>query len=384
MKDLVREETGIAPEHQRLLYGAKQLEDGKRLCDYPPLGNGASILLVLRLPGGGGLLSRSRDDDYSRSAPPATNDESMRNVDISIRNEDRHISEDAISSSSDDTSLSNSLASSRSTSPDHLRTEEDSSTPQTNDDNTLTTRNIDKSIPRSSEDCMITLTPDNSLLTPCKHSISPDGLMDYCWDEISTNIKHEIKCPLCSTEWSLEMIKRYGGASDTEMTQLELGLARNACKNDPTIRKCPFCDVYCERQNTSANHVRCISCARKPGGGNKVFCWLCLKPWKNDFWAADCGNEDCNVNKRKLERLKESPMTTVTFFPGKKIYKLRACPNCGVLIEHKSGCKQMTCAKCTIEFCFICLRKRVGGSWSCGIYDTPCALAPIQTDIPSK
>ena len=318
LKELVQEETGIEPEHQRLLYGPKQMEDGKRLCDYPPLGNGASILLVLRLPGGGNWTS-SQSDSNSPQPPNANASSRLAKIDVSV--------------------------------------------------------------PRSSEECMISLERD-CVRMPCGHSINPDALMDYCWSEIES-VKYEIKCPLCEKEWPLDVIKRYGGPSDNEMTELEKGLANNACRKNPNIQKCPFCGVFCERQNTSANSVICIVCSKK-GSENKVFCWLCLRPWKNpSMTAAACGNAQCEVNREKLNRLKESPMVGVSFFPERKIYKLRACPGCATVIEFKSGCKQMACAKCGTQFCFICLRKRVCGCWQCGSYDTHCELAPIQQILPN-
>ena len=55
LKILVKEETGIPPEEQRLIYGiaGKVLEDHRMVFDYPRLQNGSVLFLVLRLPGGG-------------------------------------------------------------------------------------------------------------------------------------------------------------------------------------------------------------------------------------------------------------------------------------------------------------------------------------------
>ena len=326
LKELVHDETGISPEHQRLLYGAKQMEDDKRLGDYPPLGNGASILLVLRLPGGGNMFSSSNERDNDNSAPQG-NDDAARS-----RSERHSV--------------------------------------------------IDKSIPRSDEDCMISLVSGESVRMPCEHPITPDALLDYCWSEIAS-LKYEIKCPLCSSEWSLDVIKRYGGTSDVELRQLEEGIARNACRRDPKIQKCPFCGVFCERQNSSVNSVICILCSKN--GENKVFCWRCLRPWNNpSMTAVSCGNAQCEVNRDKLKQLEESPMVVVGYLKERKqIYKLRACPGCATLIEHDGGCKQMTCKKCKTEFCFICLCQRDScGRWQCGFYNSPCELAPIQEVLP--
>ena len=314
LKELVHEETGIEPEHQRLLYGPKQMEDGKRLCDYPPLGNGASILLVLRLPGGGNIFSNNTANDC-HDDPPATE-----------------------------------------------------------------SRKIPDSLPRCNEDCVIMLTSNDTLRMPCGHPMSPDGLMEYCWSEIKAR-KPEIKCPMCAVEWPLKILKLYGGASAVEMTELELGLARCACLRNPDTQQCPFCGVFCTRINTAFNNVKCTQCSKKAGKA-KEFCWICLQPWAAVSSAERCGNQECDVVRNKLRRLQESPMTGVLGFPGKQIYKLRACPECGTIIEHESGCKQMTCKKCHTDFCFICLRQRVCNTMPCGSYNSPCELAPIQLEIP--
>ena len=114
-KKKVEEVTKVSPNAQRLIYGGKQLEDKKCLGDYPTMGDGSTVFLVLRLLGG------------------------------------------------------------------------------------VTRRRIDHSLPRSREPCMITYManePDFPVLKmPCGHSISPDGLMDYCWSQIDLG-KYEIKCCL--------------------------------------------------------------------------------------------------------------------------------------------------------------------------------------------
>ena len=57
----------------------------------------------------------------------------------------------------------------------------------------------------------------------------------------------------------------------------------------------------------------------------------------------------------------------------------RACPNCGLLIEHTRACKHMVC-RCGTQFCFISLkRKDATKGWKCGIYNTKCTVADRQT-----
>lgn len=246
-------------------------------------------------------------------------------------------------------------------------------------------RKINASLPRSSENCMITMenTAENGIVVlkmPCGHSISPDGLMDYSWAEVSTNKKSEIKCPLCASVWEFAVIKKYGGATVTELDQLELGISKNFCTQSSDINECPKCQSYCMRQNTDVSSVMCLICSRK-AGSNWHFCWYCLREWKKPLSSSTCGNANCN-DAEKLAQLRDCDKVRVEFIKT-SIFKLRACPKCGTIIELAGGCKHMTCKVCQVEFCFVCLRRRTqGGSWSCGSYNTKCAEAPRQTVIP--
>lgn len=241
-------------------------------------------------------------------------------------------------------------------------------------------RKIASSVPHSDEPCMITYMEGESVRMPCGHSISPDGLMDYCWNEVSSSRKSEIRCCLCEKEWPIQVLKTYGGANDQELRMLEEGLSRNYCLKNPDITECPGCTTFCMRKNTSTNCVMCVMCTKK----NKktyYFCWQCLQIWKNGPSAKVCGNDACETDK-VLRRLKEAPMKSIY---GVRVPSVRACPTCGSLIEHQSGCKQMTCKMCSRGFCFICLRTQTPeGSWSCGSWNDKCTPAPRQERVPRR
>ena len=96
-------------------------------------------------------------------------------------------------------------------------------------------RKIDKSVPRSKEDCMIMLTDGNNVLMPCKHTISPDALIDHSWNEICINKKTKVQCCLCSQEWDMSTIQRYGGATEQEVVIMQECMSLNFCQRDPKI-----------------------------------------------------------------------------------------------------------------------------------------------------
>jgi len=124
-------------------------------------------------------------------------------------------------------------------------------------------RKIDSSVPRSNDPCMITFLEGESVQMPCGHAVSPDGLMDYCWNEVSNGRKCEIRCCLCDSKWPIEVIKRYGGASSEELRMLEEGLSKNYSRKHLAAMECPGCMSLCEGKNSTNNYVQCVICTRK-------------------------------------------------------------------------------------------------------------------------
>ena len=242
-----------------------------------------------------------------------------------------------------------------------------------------TERTIDPSVPRSMEECMILMTEGNNVKMPCSHVISPEGLIDYSWNEVCVNGKTCICCCLCGKEWDRNIVRRYGGATDEEMQLLQECISRNVCIKDPDISECPGCTGLCERMDKGNKCSICHICTRKKGK-TYHFCWDCKREWIGSPSNEQCGNEKCN-KEVILEKLRTCPEKEIQYLKGLKCPSIRACPSCGSLIEHESQCKHITCQACKKEFCFVYLRLVSNGSSSCGIYYTKCAVAPRQKTI---
>lgn len=249
---------------------------------------------------------------------------------------------------------------------------------------TLQAQQITHTLPHSKDPCMITFEQDSAdspvYVMPCGHSISPDALLDYCWSELEQR-KSEIHCPLCSTEWPIDVICKYGCPGEAEKSQLEIGLSKNFCLADPNILECPSCTSFCERRDHTRLCVQCSICIKKKGKSYH-FCWQCLQEWKNSPSSDKCGNSICGAGE-VLKQLRKAPMVKPKYI-NVECPSIRACINCGTLITLASGCKHMQCKCCQQEFCFVCLRPKLTGSWACGQYNTSCTAAPRQTRIPTR
>ena len=243
-------------------------------------------------------------------------------------------------------------------------------------------RKIDPFTPRSKEECMIMYTDGENVKMPCGHTISPEGLIDYSWNEICVNRKSEVRCCLCNKVWDVDKIVRYGGATPEEMAKMQECISSNICQSDPKISECPRCHNFCERLNESDRCVVCRICTKIKGKAYN-FCWDCKREWIGSPYSNKCGSDQCNAQEI-LEKLKTCPEVGMGYLKGVKVPSIRACPTCGSLIEHGGQCKHMKCTACSKQFCFVCLRIRVGESWPCGRYNTACSVAHRQTTVPRR
>ena len=179
----------------------------------------------------------------------------------------------------------------------------------------------------------------------------------------------------------MEDIIKFGLPNDDEKQLLNAAISVNFCESQDT-QQCPGCQTYCQRIQTDSPQVICIVCTKKMKKNN-IFCWSCLKSWNNPGSYQDCGNSDCKSSKfQQLQNCKKKKFRDAL---GKVIFtpEVRACPKCFTILEHKSGCNEMTC-KCGERFCFICLTKTAEGSLICRgrTYETlTCTPAPVQTKL---
>ena len=219
---------------------------------------------------------------------------------------------------------------------------------------------------------------------PCGHAINPESLTAYCQSLLSAG-KFIFLCPYidrenqvrCNREWSYIEVRRFAVLTADEQKKFETQISENYLRKAMGIQECPGCNTLCERIDSKDKRVICRICT-KDKGKRFDFCWYCLHEWKTSG-TTQCGNDECSGEDHRLRILREA---SIKYVVGVRTPSRRACPTCGMLIEHLAQCKHMVCP-CGTQFCFICLKSKGGdGAWSCGTYCTKCEPAARQTSIP--
>ncbi|XP_059804314.1 uncharacterized protein DDB_G0292642-like [Hypanus sabinus] len=222
----------------------------------------------------------------------------------------------------------------------------------------------------------------------CGHTVDPISLTEWCRIRISEG-HFKFHCPAviddtnegCGKEWSYLEVCRHALLSVEERQDFEEKLATLAASSYCEYKQCPRCRSYVGRKDETNISVTCSICTANDGTPFE-FCWQCMKKWKGPAPRSDkCDNEGCiNI---QLETLKNCDTKSLPYSNIQNCPIIRACPTCGLLIEHKEMCKYVVCVRCHVEFCFACLSTKAICSES-SEYSLHCAIpvAPRQTSIP--
>ncbi|XP_059932877.1 uncharacterized protein si:ch211-212k18.15 [Gadus macrocephalus] len=223
----------------------------------------------------------------------------------------------------------------------------------------------------------------------CGHAVKPESLTGWCRSLLDQG-QYTFKCPAptegteqCGAEWPYTEVRRLAALTAEEMLDFEMKLGRLAAARFCDFKACPGCKTYVEREALDNLCFRCTIC-KGSGKPTKQFCWQCLKPWKGRAPRSDrCDNDDCS--DKDLELLKGCGTITMSQVAGVgPVPSIRACPTCGLKVEHdKTGCKNILCPRCKVEFCFVCL-KLTGQCLQTSCYFIACSsgIAPRQTAMP--
>ncbi|XP_072553628.1 E3 ubiquitin-protein ligase DDB_G0292642-like [Paramormyrops kingsleyae] len=239
----------------------------------------------------------------------------------------------------------------------------------------------------------ITLDDDPDILRAemsCGHAVTPQSLTAWCRSLLDKG-QYKFMCPAlkdgtieqCGTEWSYQEVRKLALLTDSEQRHFEETMAALAAAEFCEYKSCPGCQSFVEREDLTNLNVHCTVCTAEMGRTYE-FCWQCLRQWKGPGPRSDrCDNDGCT--NKELDLLQKCSMTILPEVQYVQCPSTRACPTCGVLIEHdKSGCKNIICWRCQKEFCFVCL-KLTPECLQTSTHFKPCSdgVAPRQTSMPT-
>ncbi|XP_056225851.1 uncharacterized protein LOC130164883 [Seriola aureovittata] len=194
----------------------------------------------------------------------------------------------------------------------------------------------------------------------CGHTVTPMSLTKWCRRLLDKG-KSRFVCGQtdCDVEWPYEEVRKMALLTTEETEYFEKKMFQRVAKDSLDVKTCPSCKSSVVRTDLNNLRVRCTLCTADK---NKTyeFCWQCLREWEHPSpHSFRCAYDDC-ISK-PLQILKTCP--NITFENVKDVTgcpSIRACPTCGLLIEHdKTKCKNIICPRCEVEFCFACLRLTV-------------------------
>ncbi|XP_047007921.1 E3 ubiquitin-protein ligase lubel [Ictalurus punctatus] len=119
-----------------------------------------------------------------------------------------------------------------------------------------------------------------------------------------------------------------------------------------TKPKCPGChqDVVTDSER------QCVVCKLCSKAKRRVFsfCWDCQREWPRSTSSnSSCTQPNCALRAALISDKRISDPNS----SAKGCPYFRACPACNALLTHNGqGCPNITCPKCSIGFCFRCLR----------------------------
>ncbi|XP_063048609.1 uncharacterized protein DDB_G0292642 [Engraulis encrasicolus] len=224
----------------------------------------------------------------------------------------------------------------------------------------------------------------------CGHAVTPQSLTAWCRSLLDQG-QYKFTCPAleegtlqrCGAEWPYTEIRRLAVLNAQEQAHFEETMVMLAVAEHCEYKECPGCKSFVERLDLTNLSVHCKICTADNGRAFQ-FCWQCEQTWKGPAPRSDkCNNEGCkNID---VERLANCRKITLPQVRNVECPSLRACPTCGNIVEHDTtGCKNLICNRCQVEFCFVCL-KLTPDCLSTSSYFLLCSdgVAGRQTSIPS-
>jgi len=195
-------------------------------------------------------------------------------------------------------------------------------------------------------------------------------MKDYCVSRINKGW-YTFPCPdqKCKRIWEFYLVRHVACFDNETRKQTEKKVTENYITQGLGHQQCPGCKTWCIPSKAGDIRLQCPVCSKTTPYD---FCWACQREWKGTSMKY-CGNEGCDGKDPRIKILYIGAKNPITIGDIHGCPSIRACPKCGLLINHAGGCRHMTCTSCGAEFCFICLKR-----WKVYYLRHACQIAPVQ------
>ncbi|XP_076437994.1 LOW QUALITY PROTEIN: uncharacterized protein LOC143277138 [Babylonia areolata] len=180
----------------------------------------------------------------------------------------------------------------------------------------------------------------------CHHRTCLQCLRRYLQIEISES-RVSIACPECNERFHPNDMRAIL-EDEVLMGKYEDFMLRRVLAMDPDTRWCPAPD--CGYAVIAAGCAGCpkLKCERE--GCDTYFCYHCKQHWHP--------NQTCDA--ARAERSPNNRSASVSYsHESSSQSEIKPCPRCGAFIVkmNDGSCNHMTCAVCSAEFCWLCMKE---------------------------
>ncbi|XP_033215065.1 E3 ubiquitin-protein ligase RNF19A-like isoform X2 [Belonocnema kinseyi] len=182
----------------------------------------------------------------------------------------------------------------------------------------------------------------------CHHRSCYDCFQQYLRVEISES-RVNIACPECSEPLHPNDIRMILN-DQVQLEKYEDFMVRRVLAVEPDARWCPAPDC-CFAVIASG----CASCPKlrcERPGCDSYFCYHCKARWHP--------NQTCDAARaQRSQHYERSSSLSFSQSDSQHRDDIKPCPRCQVLIVKMDdgSCNHMTCAVCTAEFCWLCMKE---------------------------
>mmetsp|Transcript_37690 Transcript_37690/g.88745 ORF Transcript_37690/g.88745 Transcript_37690/m.88745 type:complete len:529 (-) Transcript_37690:310-1896(-) len=202
-------------------------------------------------------------------------------------------------------------------------------------------------------------------LAACQHVFCKECLRGLCGVQIKEGAVQLVKCPDLECGEPLLPTDIRPLVEPEEFERYErMSLAR-VLDQMTDLAWCPRCHaaVIKDEDDSDVNLGRC-------GGCDYCFCLMCRGAWHHSEPCASTDDKTLAMlqqaieqigtpkNRNEEEKLRKYKTVVASIMSERHLAESGAqkCPRCKFTIEKNGGCNKMTCLKCGVFFCWLCLK----------------------------